>query len=540
MMSYPNDGNWEVKTLRGEAPTSQPVSWHAGPGPASWQAGTPTPPQGSWQVGTPTPPQGSWQAPAPTTPPPSWQVRPQPSVGFFPQGAPPPPYATYPGQIQQYDPVEVFMVPQSPAPAARPLPAVPRRVVPGEAPPSMGQDEFLDRLDFVCDGFANLEHVNLFDRNAAGMAYADRLNEAEISLDQLTATAVQCGPIRHLAMCVLARRAALLAELIRVGQDPPGGRPLMMALITSVKKICAADGDDVLVDRPQRFSGRVVLILGYGGNLAKDMEDCMPKYRELDPSCLVIALSMGAEPSGSALVAKALELAVNAWAESVAQHGKPGTAGGAGRPELLVHLFGNYGFRAWALLLKLWEQQVVYPDQRRLQGPVPNMISILRGVVLDSAPIGPSQRKITPLPLVQGDAALLAPMSSYAADGAAQTEVERLTSSQQVMTELLRKDGPLWAYYQSQIDLEPDQMMEVHMREPPAPLLFIFAGNDKIAPPAPIENYIKECERRSTRIHMAPTLAVKLDRSQHCGHRREHEIQYWQSVQEFWQGALAV
>jgi len=308
--------------------------------------------------------------------------------------------------------------------------------------------------------------------------------------------------------------------------------------------MCAANTADVAVEKgpTDRFSGRVVLLLG-SASCSTDqlMKTCGERYRQLDPSCLVLALSMSAEPAGSAQLGKALATAVNSWQAEEEKLGPPGTAGGAGRPELLIHLFGAAGYSAYAKLLQIWDQQTYFPDQTRLSGLVPPMSQILRGVVFDSAPGDSGNRRLGALPMVQGDSALLSAMTGFAADGSEESQAEKMQSSQKAMQEFTKRDGALWEYYESVVEQELNQPFEVHCREPAVPLFFVYSDSDRIAPASTIERYISECERRQQQSgqQVPAPRRLCLEQSSHVSHRSGPMADaYWRATSDFWRLCL--
>ena len=254
--------------------------------------------------------------------------------------------------------------------------------------------DFLAKLNEVCDAFQpeevpiiGITGLSPMSESAPSPQNTFKLAVAQSSLSTLLEEAMWSGPIRHMAICVMARRVIMLADSIRSNPETPGGKELMVALLTAVKQMCAANTNDVAVSDGERFSGRVVLLLGSASCMPEQLlKKCGERYRQIDQHCKILALSMGAEPAGSAQLGKAMAIAVNAWGDAEEKYGPPGTAGGAGRPELMVHLFGSAGFHAWAKTLRIWYEQSFYPDQRRLNGRVPTMDKVLKGVVLDSAP----------------------------------------------------------------------------------------------------------------------------------------------------------
>lgn len=254
-------------------------------------------------------------------------------------------------------------------------------------------EKFLERLDAVCDSFQPLDTATSYLIEVKGdeapqSPRAFQLANAEGALSRLVEEAMWSGPIRHMAICVMAQRVIMLSDSMR--SDPnnaPGGRELMVSLLSSVKQMCAANTGDITISRHDKFSGRIVILFGSASCTGEQLlKDCGERYRDIDQNCMLIAVSMGAEPAGSAQLGKTIAAAVNAWGEAEAKNGPPGTAGGAGRPELLIHLFGGAGFTAWAKVLKLWMEQYHYPDEKRLTGRMLPLDKILKGVVLDSAP----------------------------------------------------------------------------------------------------------------------------------------------------------
>ena len=289
-----------------------------------------------------------------------------------------------------------FYVPEAPVPTGpKALQWLPSRISPDPDFKQLAQEEFLQKLNVVCDSFQPLEPspVALIqqvrpEQQALESPRAYQLAAAEGALSRLVEEAMWSGPIRHMAICVMAQRVIMLAESARDSPETsPGGLELLVALLSSVKQMCAANTGDIMVDKREKFSGRVVLLLGSASCTPEGLlKSCKDAYREVDHSCILIAVSMTAEPAGSAQVSKAIAAAINVWGEEEARFGAPGTAGGAGRPELLVHLFGMAGFAAWAKMLRLWHEQSFFPDEKRLLGRMLPMEKILKGVVLDSAP----------------------------------------------------------------------------------------------------------------------------------------------------------
>lgn len=429
----------------------------------------------------------------------------------------------------------------------RRLPWVPGRKAASEMTKTMDKDEFLKQLNDVCDSFQP-EEVNSSSAYDAGPHINFQLESAyaaaEEALADLVESAVINGPIRHMALCVMARRVVMLAESIKHNEKTPGGRRLMVALLNGVKSICAADTAEVGVEASERFSGRVVLLLGSTSCTVKYLlETCGARYRQLDPHCIVIALSMGADPAGLAQIGKALATTVNAWTDAVTKFGPPGTAGGAGRPELMVHLFGSNGFAAWARFLRIWDEQAHFPDKKRIRGVVPAMSQVLRGVLFDSAPGESGTKRLGPLPSVQGDAALLGAMTAFGADGSDEPEVNRLLVSQNAMRVLMNRSGALWQHYEGQLEQEQLDTVEVLRREPPVPVLFVYSESDRIANAGLVDQYIAECEGKLAPHYgtksIPPPRRHKFERSGHCAHRKgDQEEEYWRVTSDFWRIAL--
>jgi hypothetical protein len=289
---------------------------------------------------------------------------------------------------------DAFYIQDAPVPTGpKALPWLPSRTTQNPDFKMLTQEKFLERLDAVCDSFQPLDSATTYlievkGDEAAQSPRAFQLANAEGALSRLVEEAMWSGPIRHMAICVLAQRVIMLTDSIRSDPDnAPGGRELMVALLSSVKQMCAANTGDISWSRNDKFSGRIVLLLGSASCTGEQLlKDCGERYREIDQNCMLIAVSMGAEPAGSAQLGKTIACAVNAWGEAEARNGPPGTTGGAGRPELLIHLFGGAGFAAWAKILKLWQEQSHFPDEKRLLGRMLPLERILKGVVLDSAP----------------------------------------------------------------------------------------------------------------------------------------------------------
>eukprot|EP00438_Fugacium_kawagutii_P027585 Skav230749 [mRNA] locus=scaffold3436:135312:137110:+ [translate_table: standard] len=326
------------------------------------------------------------------------------------------PAGSPPVQVQRHHPVkEAFFVPEAPVPTGpKALPWLPSRTTQNPDFVMLTQEKFLERLNLVCDSFQPFDSASTYLIEVKGdeapqSPRAFQLANATGALSRLVEEAMWSGPIRHMAICVLAQRVIMLADSIKSDPDnAPGGRELMVALLSSVKQMCAANTGDISISRNDKFSGRVVLLLGSASCTGEQLlRECSERYRDIDQNCMLIAVSMGAEPAGSAQLGKTIAAAVNAWAEAEAKNGPPGTTGGAGRPELLIHLFGGAGFAAWAKVLKLWQEQSHFPDEKRLTGRMPTLERILKGVVLDSAPGESGTTVMGAFPMVQGDAALL-------------------------------------------------------------------------------------------------------------------------------------
>ncbi|CAJ1351991.1 unnamed protein product [Effrenium voratum] len=261
---------------------------------------------------------------------------------------------------------EGFYVPEPPMPLGpKALPWLPSRTCEDKDFTMLTKEDFLAKLNDVCDSFQpETKEVENFDLQTPHRTF--ELAAAEGALSRLMEEVMWSGPIRHMAICVMAQRVIMLADSIKKNPDTPGGRALMAALLSSVKQMCAANTSDVTINKAEKFSGRVVLLLGSASCSPEVLiKTCCEKYRQIDHHCMITALSMGAEPAGSAQLGKAFAAAINAWADAEAQYGPPGTAGGAGRPELLVHLFGSAGFAAWSKMLRLWHEQFMYPDNKR-------------------------------------------------------------------------------------------------------------------------------------------------------------------------------
>lgn len=450
---------------------------------------------------------------------------------------------------------EGFYIPEPPVPSGpKVLPWLPSRTSPNKDFKMLTPEEFLEKLNGVCDAFQPLEPspAAMIAHTRPGQALesprAYQLAAAEGSLSRLVEEAMWSGPIRHMAICVMAQRVIMLADSIRDNPDTsPGGRELMVSLLSSVKQMCAANTGDITVSRSDKFSGRIVILFGSASCTPEDLlKCCEDRYREVDQHCILIAVTMSAEPAGSAQLGKTIAAAINAWGEAEAKFGPPGTAGGAGRPELLIHLFGTAGFGAWAKALKLWHEQSYYPDEKRLTGRMLALDKILKGVVLDSAPGDSGTTVLGAFPMVQGDAALLSAMNSYNADGSQPSEVQKLQAMQKAMRDLTKKGGPLWDYYDGILEKEQGLPMQVHQYEPVVPLLFIYSDADKIAPAAQIERYLTECEIRQAQkvadhgvAPAPPARVLHLENSGHVAHRAgPTEVEYWKSVHDFWRFSL--
>lgn len=460
-----------------------------------------------------------------------------------------------PSSFQQMPSVkDAFYIPDAPVPTGpKALPWLPSRTTQNPDFKMLTQEKFLERLDAVCDSFQPLDSATTYlievkGDEAAQSPRAFQLANAEGALSRLVEEAMWSGPIRHMAICVLAQRVIMLTDSIRSDPDnAPGGRELMVALLSSVKQMCAANTGDISWSRNDKFSGRIVLLLGSASCTGEQLlKDCGERYREIDQNCMLIAVSMGAEPAGSAQLGKTIAAAVNAWGEAEARNGPPGTTGGAGRPELLIHLFGGAGFAAWAKILKLWQEQSHFPDEKRLLGRMLPLERILKGVVLDSAPGDSGNTVMGAFPMVQGDAALLSAMNSFGADGSQPSEAQKLQATQRAMRDLTKKGGPLWEYYESIIAQDQGLPLQVHQYEPTVPLLFIFSDADKIAPAFQIERYVFECElRQAQRVSengLSPVpipRVLHLETSAHVSHRAgPTEADYWKSVHDFWRFSL--
>jgi len=460
-----------------------------------------------------------------------------------------------PSSLQQMPPVkEAFYVSEPPIPTGpKALPWLPSRSTSNPDFKMLTPEKFLERLDAVCDSFQPLDTATSYLIEVKGdeapqSPRAFQLANAEGALSRLVEEAMWSGPIRHMAICVMAQRVIMLSDSMR--SDPnnaPGGRELMVSLLSSVKQMCAANTGDITISRHDKFSGRIVILFGSASCTGEQLlKDCGERYRDIDQNCMLIAVSMGAEPAGSAQLGKTIAAAVNAWGEAEAKNGPPGTAGGAGRPELLIHLFGGAGFTAWAKVLKLWMEQYHYPDEKRLTGRMLPLDKILKGVVLDSAPGDSGTTVLGAFPMVQGDAALLSAMNSYAADGSQPTEAHKMQATQRAMRDLTKKNGALWEYYESLIAQDQGLPMQVHQYEPTVPLLFIYSDADKIAPSPQIERYLYECElrqaQRASDYGMPPVPVPRilhLESSGHVAHRSgPTEVDYWKSVHDFWRFSL--
>lgn len=455
--------------------------------------------------------------------------------------------------LQEEEPEEVMHFERAPPPVIpRPLPWLPSRNSECSDTETLDKDRFIQKLDDVCNQFQAPEvdntHVQEVNGTIVNIQLEGAFTAAEETLSELVQLSVMNGPIRHMAICIMARRVVMLSESIRNGSNTsPGGKRLMFALLTAVKQISAANTGEVAVQRGSdgKFSGRVILLMG-SAMCSPDqlLKTCGERYRNLDQHCLVLALSMGSEPAGTAQLGQALNTAVTSWADAVAKDGPPGTAGGAGRPELLVHLFGSAGFAAWAQLLRIWDEQAHFPDAKRIKcGQVMPLASVLRGVVLDSAPGDKGQNRLGALPMVQGDAALLSAMTGYAADGSEEKEITKMQASQEAMRELMARDGPVWQHYTAIAQKEQMRTREVHAREPAVPLIFVYSSSDRIAPADVIERYVMECEGRlaqSPQSHNVPVpRRLRLEKGSHVSHRDgEQKEEYWRAVSDFWRVAL--
>mmetsp|Transcript_60411 Transcript_60411/g.141240 ORF Transcript_60411/g.141240 Transcript_60411/m.141240 type:complete len:765 (+) Transcript_60411:70-2364(+) len=456
------------------------------------------------------------------------------------------------GQMQMQVPDAFFVAEPAMPMGPKALPWLPSRRPGSDDFKMLEKDDFLNKLNEVCDAFqpddlpvviSGLGFSPMSESSASPQSQNQfKLAVAQGSLSTLVEEAMWSGPIRHMAICVMARRVIMLADAIRTNTETPGGKDLMVALLSAVKQMCAANTNDVTISKTDRFSGRIVLLLGSASCLPEQLlKQCEERYRQVDQHCMILALSMGAEPAGSAQLGRAMAIAVNAWGDAEEKYGPPGTAGGAGRPELLIHLFGSAGFHAWAKLLRLWYEQSFYPDQKRLRGRVQNMEKLLKGVILDSAPGDSGNRMLGAFPLVQGDAALLSAMNGYGADGTEQSEVEKLQASQSSMRELTKKNGPLWDYYEDLMRQEQGLPMLVHQHEPCVPLLFAYSASDRIAPAVQIERYIEECRMRLSQLGSQAQGPRQLffESSGHVAHRSGATAEeYWRTVHDFWRQAL--
>lgn len=380
---------------------------------------------------------------------------------------------------------------------------------------------------------STLSLEELCRRLHAAASMPDHAKEAiEASLRQVVEAVPRTGPLRDRALCVMARQLVLLLGGIR-SRKMMGMTSYMLALRSSIAEVLSGGSDSISVFQPEAtFSGRVVFVFGWGGSSIQDMEDCLSSYREMDSGSLLVAFTRSKDLHGLAQVAKAFETAVNTWADAV-DHCSP---------SLLVHLFSNNGFFAWTDMLKLWEEQLVGYDEQRLRGAVPPMATVLRGVILDSAPAEGLPKSCTTLALVQSEAAILAALSWLDAEGKPVDTKEQARNAMQATMEVMDREGPFW----QQVEADQERHLacqakchEVHSREPLVPLLFVYSTVDRIIPYHCIEQYIADCSARHGHKSRIRIHQLKYTDSAHCMHKMRHAKDYWTAVREFWNDSLS-
>jgi len=350
----------------------------------------------------------------------------------------------------------------------------------------------------------------------------------------LTQAVVAAGSnLGHKYACIYSRRFLSLMQDMRMGKVPFSAKR-MAALSAILSGMFASDQEEFVVLPPKAsFNGRVVMIFTYGGGNLNDMQDCIEWNQEFDVGCLVVALTFTAGGIyGQDQLARALEAAVNAWADAA-----PGV-----ERALYIQLYSNLGMQAWCELLKLWEKQVSLPDRTRLRGPVPPMSRVLRAILLDSAPDAAINVPDTITSFSTSYGMMLASAADFDANGDPLEPTQMKQAAAQGKTELRREDNVLartWLTMPEEdlLALSRADTATVHQLEPPVPLLFIYSTQDTIIRSRGIETYIAECEQRPSRAGLPPPQRLRYDNTQHCFHKAQKKDEYWSTVSGFFSEA---
>lgn len=326
------------------------------------------------------------------------------------------------------------------------------------------------------------------------------------------------GPLKHTLLCILARRLVVLLQEERCAE----GDHLARELMRCIKEACARDSNMIVLSPESLFSGRVHLLLGWGGSSASDMLDCGSRYRALDAGCVVVALTMECQTQ----VASVLEVLSGVWRDC------PDVL-----PCLWVHLFSNLGFNSWVQILKSWKADELGDTSHPRLG-LPSIHAVLRGVVLDSAPDDQLPRMKSIRALMRSDAALLSMLVAVDVDGRELSDVERDRASLDAKTEVLKREGLLWEDVGKMTDEAVAakacaDTCSMHEAQPSVPELFIYSVADQVIPVAGVERYITECESRANRDRLDPPRRLTFSGTAHCFHKRDKADEYWRAVDAF-------
>lgn len=387
--------------------------------------------------------------------------------------------------------------------------------LPSRPPPpaeSLALGEFLECLDEICsDGEAR-------------RAVIDQ------KMQPLLAKAV--GPQAPMFSCVLASRFVRLLADVREGRVK--AMNLLIVLQQAFAELSASTSGGLDILKPDvQFSGSVVLVFGFGGSSLADLADCVPAYRAIDPGCIVVLMVMAGGEHTSYQLAELLESTVNAWAE--AQHGCT--------PRLLVHMFSNMGYMTWNALLRLWEQQVAAPDEKRLRSAPPPLADVLKGVVLDSCPDSKIARKNGIQSVIQSMAAGFALASAWDVDGRPLDGKASQEAAMLCKCEVLHDESPWRKHLEGLPEKDMHNMTrantaEVSQLQPPGvPMQFIYSESDAIIHASGVERHIVECEGLAGGAPLPRRL--KFQSSGHCIHKQVHCEAYWSAIGDFWQLTMA-
>jgi len=296
--------------------------------------------------------------------------------------------------------------------------------------------------------------------------------------------------------------------------------------------------DVVVSDPPGEASGTVVLVLGWAGSNMQQLDDVEQFYRDLLPaSCIVRLLSTAAiniNLKGSASlrcdILAAMNAALKTWDSKT-------------QPKLLVHLFSNGGTITWLELLQCWHWLSCKEERDPLLfGPVPPLDTVLKGIILDSAP-SCSYGSATIDESMQGLLLNVVPyLHKMLCDDHDGSEAGRKQAeAKAVKVRSIAMDAersPLAKFLRT----KPERIVttagnveakNLHRLEPPVPLQFIYSKKDSVIPYEAVERYIEDVNKRPNRQNVMLPFKLLFEDSKHIFHKVLHKETYWHRVKVF-------